>query len=807
MSIHPPVDTPIAAAAQQLEAGDWPAACISLLGQLVREGQNPHLLHLSGRMMLQQGQPQQAITLLEKARQLGLWNEHLLVDLAGGYQQTGQLQQALHLYEAGRTRFTHNAGILNNLGLLYQHFGRHTDAIGCYEQALSIAPDLPETCNNLGVTLCILGRFADAAPHFRKALELNPNHVKALHNMGNLHREAGQITEAIPYFQRALALAPSYAEAHFSLACSYQALSNMDDAIHHFRQTIAYNPDKVDAYTTLETLLKGQGKFLESVEVAQRLLQIKPRDPATLLSLGYALKGKHLLPQAIACYEQVLQRNPQHREAHVALGDALVAKGEIQPAIQAYHKALALQPNDGLALKTALTIPRIYQSTEEIAEWRERLRQAIGQLTERGLKLENPSADVGVPAFFLAYHGLDDRPLLESLSRLIRQSTPCSTDFEPTPNPKPKVGFITRFLSPSHSVGKVFMGLVEHLSRELFDVVAITVNATEVPAVQNPHRHLNVLSGNMAQACEAIRAENLDILFYLDVGAMDPFTYYLAYNRLARHQMVTWGYPETSGIDTLDSYISSRLWEPQNSEGHYTEQLLMLDTLPAFYQRPEPIDRRLDKAHFGLKNTENLYLCTQSLFKLHPDFDAVLADILTQDPNGRLILTNAFYPEWKGLLMRRFQRTMPEVCNRVRILDKLDINNFRQLVMLADVILDTPHFNGGITSYEAFYLGMPIATMPTAFMRGRMTAGLYEKMGITNCIATSPGEYAQLANRIATDKAFQQELKAAISGRQPLLFEETAAVRQLEALLLSVLHSSPGSYPSHPHPPAPLRAQ
>src|SRR5207237_3736353 len=119
----------------------------------------------------------------------------------------------------------------------------------------------------------------------------------------------------------------------------------------------------------------------------------------------------------------------------------------------------------------------------------------------------------------------------------------------------------------------------------------------------------------------AIEDARLDVLFFADIG-MDALTYFLAFWRLAPLQLTTWGHSSTSGIDSIDGFVSAAALESNEAQEHYSEELLKL---PAFYnpgyRRPVmPAPR--SRGELGLPDDGPLYLCPQFLFKLHPLFDA-----------------------------------------------------------------------------------------------------------------------------------------------------------------------------------------
>jgi protein O-GlcNAc transferase len=138
---------------------------------------------------------------------------------------------------------------------------------------------------------------------------------------------------------------------------------------------------------------------------------------------------------------------------------------------------------------------------------------------------------------------------------------------------------------------------------------------------------------SLFDARSAIAAEQCDVIFYPEIG-MDELTYYLAFARLAPVQCVSWGHPVTTGIPAIDYFISARDLEPGGADSHYSERLVRLASPPTCYSRPSRPSAALDRESFGVPSDATLYLCPQSLFKFHPDFDAALAAIVREDPRA-----------------------------------------------------------------------------------------------------------------------------------------------------------------------------
>jgi protein O-GlcNAc transferase len=182
----------------------------------------------------------------------------------------------------------------------------------------------------------------------------------------------------------------------------------------------------------------------------------------------------------------------------------------------------------------------------------------------------------------------------------------------------------------------------------------------------------------------------------------------------------------------------------------------------------------------GLGENCNLYICPQSLFKFHPDFDAIIAAILTRDPKGVLLLFNGKHASWTRLLQDRFRSKIPGVAKRIKFHPRVPADQFLAILMRADVVLDPLHFGGGYTSLLCLAAGIPIVTLPGAFMRSRMTYGFYKQMDFLDCVATDRQSFVDLALKLANNKPWNLKIRNKIREGAPVLFENMEAVHELE---------------------------
>jgi predicted O-linked N-acetylglucosamine transferase (SPINDLY family) len=230
--------------------------------------------------------------------------------------------------------------------------------------------------------------------------------------------------------------------------------------------------------------------------------------------------------------------------------------------------------------------------------------------------------------------------------------------------------------------------------------------------------------------------------------------------------------------------------------------LFLLEDLPtlAYYHRPELPVIRAEREAFGLHEADHVYLCPQTLFKMHPEFDRLLGGILRLDPAGVLVLIRGQYDDYTDEIQKRFSLTLPDVAGRIVFLDRMGSKPYMQLLSLADVCLDTLHFNGMNTSLESFAVGTPIVTLPGRMQRGRHTQAMYRKMGILDCIAKDAQDYIDIAVRLGCDKAHAQALRGRILACNGVLFENRRVITEFERFFL---HAVREAMPGHPWPAAP----
>ena len=247
--------------------------------------------------------------------------------------------------------------------------------------------------------------------------------------------------------------------------------------------------------------------------------------------------------------------------------------------------------------------------------------------------------------------------------------------------------------------------------------------------------------------------------------------------------------------------MSSELLETADADAHYSEQLVRLPLLGTYFERPvvsllsgmalatgwqsEPAASAVPLTE-ERKAERHSYLCPQTLFKFHPDFDEVLAGILSADPLAEIVLLEGRVEHWTNQLQQRFEKTLPGGTRRVRFLPALPRDEFLNLLADADVVLDPLHFGGGHTSYEALAVGTPVVTLPGEYLRSRITQALYRKMGFMELIVATPQQYIAMAVHLGIDSAERRRISNRILETCPVLFNDLREVTGLNNWLWSL---------------------
>ena len=283
------------------------------------------------------------------------------------------------------------------------------------------------------------------------------------------------------------------------------------------------------------------------------------------------------------------------------------------------------------------------------------------------------------------------------------------------------------------------------------------------------------------------------VLIYPEVG-MDPMVGWLAPQRLARVQCVAWGHPVTTGMPTIDYFLSADLMEPPDADAHYTEHLVRLPRLGLHFTPDTRSAEALDRAALGLDVGVPVFWSGQSLFKYLPRHDALFPRIAAAVGPCRFVflsnvsagVTDAF----RDRLGQAFAAAGMNAERYCTILPPMPFARYLGAVALADVVLDTPDWTGGKSTLDSLAVNPAIVTIPGSFMRGRQSAAILRQIGCPATIAGSFDEYVTIAGRLALDPAWRAEMRAAVAAGKHRVFGDLECVRALETFLVEAVARS-----------------
>lgn len=715
--------------------------------------------------------------------------------------QAGRIAEAISGYRRVLCALPAEADTWHLLGTAMLQASHPAPAIVCIRRALALAPGRHDFRLNLGFALIDNGTADTAVSTLAAASAALSGHAAFWSAFASARKQAGDLSGATLSLNRAVLLDPSNPASAYNLALGLQEQSRNDDALSHYGRAIALQPSGHTPFANRAQAYRALNRPAEAARDFKRVLVLAPALADLLNDLGIVLWEKNDSSHAIALYRYAIATDPDNSEILRNLASAQLSAGDYETALDTYFDAAKRFPSvPTFAVRRAFALPVIPRDVPQIDAAREKIEAFLASPEAGRITLKDPLAEIGAANFYLVYHGRNDRDLAVGISTFYRRActalnfTAPHTEESPPPSTRRiRLGVCSKHLA-GHTIGAVFGDLVTGIDRERFSLTLLRPpGLRDAVAAEIASRFDEVveLPADIAQAAKRAAACQLDILLYTDIG-MEPFTYYLAHTRLAPVQWVTWGHPVTTGISTVDAYLSPDCFEAKGAEAHYSERLVRSPSIPMNY-RDEHVPPAGAKSDFGLPDDRPLYLCPQNLFKLHPEFDLWLGDILRADPKGTIGLIGGANSAWTERVKDRLGPVLGADMERVRFVPFLPKVDYMRLLGAAEVMLDPIHFGGSNTTLGGFAAGTPAITWPSGFMRGRMTAGLYRTMGVEDCIASGRTDYAAKAAEIANDPAKRSDIVSRIRAARPAVVGTAGAARDLGDLLADAISSRSGS--------------
>ncbi|MDP9175148.1 MAG: tetratricopeptide repeat protein [Planctomycetota bacterium] len=616
-----------------------------------------------------------------------------------------------------------------------QHFraGRFFEAETLYRQILSQDPKVPDALQMLGILAYTAGHNVVAANLVRSAIELAPSIAPYHSNLGLILLTLADVKEAIKAFQRAIELQPQFPPAHNNLGNAYKQQGRLDDALASFQTALSLQPQYPEALNNLAMVLQESGRVEEAIEIYNQVIRMQPDSAQAHHNLGNALKQQGRAHQAIGAYQKALQLQPNLAGTHNNLADALMDLGRINEALQAFDRALKLQPTSAqfhsnylfaMHMTPAIAPREIFQAH---LRWNEVHARSLSRIIQ-------PHANLVAP----------DRRL--------------------------KIGYVSPNLR-EHSAANFLESLLSSHDWRNFEIHCFSDLARHDQGTARMLKVSNtwndIVGITDAQAADIVRESQIDIL--IDLAGHTPG------NRLgmfaqkpAPVQMTFFGYPDTTGLSTVDYRLTDAYADPPGlTENLHSEQLLRLPNCFLCYT-PAPYGPSVSP----LPASKTGYLtfgCFNGRLKISDQAIKLWAQILRQIPRARLLLKSQSFaePAARHFLVNQF------TCEGVTA-DRLDLREWlsssdepARLYDEIDIALDTFPYNGTTTTCQAMWMGVPVVTLAGTTHVSRVGVSLLSNLGLTQTIARTEQQYVEIAMKLAGDIPNLGRLRA--SMRQQFL--------------------------------------
>lgn len=660
------------------------------------------------------------------------------------------------------------------LANIFQDLHRRKDAIASYRNAIEASPGLIEAYNNLALALEAEGELDHAIEVLRDALKRRPRYFSGQLNLARLLRRMHHYPEAIGHCERAMALDANSIAPLVELGRIHFASRNIRAAIAWLRRAIEKRPDTHQVHRLLGKYLLGDGQP----------------------EFAYA----HL--------RNAIEAGMTQNAILMEMANACLHSGRIEEARTWYARILTQEPNSLHAIvNEALSLPMVYETKANLIQERERYRRGLQRLTAHVPDYIHHPMQARLAAaqrtnFFLAYQGMNDLALQVEYGKFVQSFLsgcipPRPQETSTLGSNKTRIGFVSRFFRTC-TVGNYFKSWITLLEKNRFFVATYSLTTEADTLTQDIAAASDIfrtVSGSLAEIAEILAHDKLDVLIYPELG-MDGVTFALATQRLAPIQCCGWGHPVTTGLATIDYFISCEDMEPPDATAHYSERLVLLPGIGTGYPRPKR-PPAVTRREVGLPEGRILFLVPQSLFKIHPDNDDLFIQVLKCNEQAMIVAFEDHYPTNTAVFRKRFGAKLRSAGmmmeERLLLLGTRAHEAYLQINAQCDAMLDSLYWSGGNTTLDALSCGLPVVTLPGELMRGRQSMAILGQIGMQELVAGDIDDYIAIAARLANDETLRTRLRETILQRIDKVFGQSSGITALQQFLegLAPAHHKP----------------
>jgi len=470
-------------------------------------------------------------------------------------------------------------------------------------------------------------------------------------------------------------------------------------------------------------------------------------------------------------------------------GEACRRAGRYERAVERLQAALALDPGHAAALYSlAMSFGQQWRPDEAFDAYRRMLAAKPDFCTgHQGYLFFLNLYRAQDPDFVLAEH-------LRWASLHADTVSPLEAPPAPAPGDRITVGYVSADFN-RHAVGYFVEPILRQHDRGRFRIVlysnASREDGSTARFVELADQWRNIAPLTDAEAAALMRRDGVDVL--VDLSGHTAGNRLLAFaRRPAPVQMTYLGYPSGTGMAAMDYRITDPVADVRGgAQRRYRERLLYLPDSLWCYSPPESLSEKGDAGERAASRRFT-FGSLNHVLKITPRLVALWARILRALPEARLLMAAIPAGEAQSRIAAEFSRHGVGA-ERVQMLGRLEQASFWAIHGEIDVALDSFPCQGGTTTCETLWLGVPVVTLVGDAFVSRVGLSLLSALGLQELAARSEDDFVALAVGLARDPGRLAALRGSLREhmRRSALMDEPRFAGKLEALYLDALQARP----------------
>lgn len=540
------------------------------------------------------------------------------------------------------------------------------------------------------------------------------------------------------------------------------AKGRADQARATLQRALEREPSNPDLNSTMAVVLARLGQADRAAYFAQRAARAHPGPPEFLEDVGKELASGAGIDVAAHAFEQALTREPAHAGLRLGLGAILRGAGRFVDGARQLEIALAGKPDDvPLALRTIRSLIDAGLGPEAAA--------LAGRMAER-----HPWDDefARLLAFYSNYLP-DPNPAAQAkaharFGELVHRMLPEEKiDYPNTKDPDRtlRVGVLSPDLR--HAAVAFFIEpFFENRDRRGIELLAYSTalkhDRTGERLKGLADRWVHAPDWSDFELAATIRRDGVDVLLDL-AGLTSRNRLGVLALRAAPVQATYLGYPNTTGLRTVDYRIVDPTTDPAGTESSCTEALVRMDPCFLCYKAPDyapPTTARPPDAPFTFGSFN-------SLLKFNRVTAGLWSRLLDAVPGSRLLMKSE---QFKDAGSR--QEAMKILVGAGADQSRVELTPPTQApadhlgsYARVDIALDTFPYGGTTTTCEALWMGVPVVTMAGPVHAGRVGASILGAVGLGDLVAAGPEEFVRIGAALSADRARRTDLRGTLRDR------------------------------------------